>query len=173
MPPTCLLLEAVVWMLVTQVFGPECGQEKLFKQAIIPIVQEVLDGFNCTIFAYGQTGTGKTHTMEGGPRNSDDGKTLGPEAGVIPRAIKQIFDTISASETDSNVKVSYMELYNEELTDLLASEDPKEDKQRLRLLEDRQGVGIVVQGLEETIVKSAAEIFQVIARATAHQLGTD
>ena len=45
-------------------FGSECTQEKLFKQAITPIVQEVLDGFNCTIFAYGQTGTGKTFTME-------------------------------------------------------------------------------------------------------------
>ncbi len=76
----------------------------MYNQAIVPIVQEVLDGFNCTIFAYGQTGTGKTFTMEGGPRNSSDGKRLSAEAGVIPRAIKQIFDAI---ESD-NVRCGYI-----------------------------------------------------------------
>lgn len=50
-----------------QVFDPETGQAKLYKMAIAPIVEEVLEGFNCTIFAYGQTGTGKTYTMEVSP----------------------------------------------------------------------------------------------------------
>jgi Cdc6-like AAA superfamily ATPase len=48
-----------------QVFGPSAKQKDLYDQAVIPIVNEVLEGFNCTIFAYGQTGTGKTYTMEG------------------------------------------------------------------------------------------------------------
>ena len=104
-----------------RVFGPESNQEKVYSQAIVPIVQEVLEGFNCTIFAYGQTGTGKTFTMEGGPRNSADGRKLSAEAGVIPRAIKQIFDAIEGNGVaDSSVKVSFLELYNEELTDLLS-----------------------------------------------------
>ena len=47
-----------------QVFGQDAGQERLYEHAIYPIVEEVLEGFNCTIFAYGQTGTGKTYTME-------------------------------------------------------------------------------------------------------------
>ena len=47
-----------------QVFDPESGQAKLYKMAIAPIVEEVLEGFNCTIYAYGPTGTGKTYTME-------------------------------------------------------------------------------------------------------------
>jgi len=69
-------------------------------------VTEVLEGFNCTIFAYGQTGTGKTFTMEGGPRNSVDGSNMSPAAGIIPRAIKQIFDAIESNDvTDSSVKV--------------------------------------------------------------------
>lgn len=51
--------------LFPQVFGPTAKQQDLYDQAIIPIVNEVLEGFNCTIFAYGQTGTGKTYTMEG------------------------------------------------------------------------------------------------------------
>ena len=45
-------------------FGQDAGQERLYEQSIFPIVEEVLEGFNCTIFAYGQTGTGKTYTME-------------------------------------------------------------------------------------------------------------
>lgn len=52
-----------------QVFGPKAQQRSIYDQAIAPIVNEVLDGFNCTVFAYGQTGTGKTYTMEGGMRN--------------------------------------------------------------------------------------------------------
>jgi kinesin family protein 11 len=113
-----------------KVFGPDSTQEKLFKQAIVPIVGEVMDGFNCTIFAYGQTGTGKTFTMEGGPRESDDGRKLSAQAGVIPRAIKQIFDTIEANNSDSTVKVSFLELYNEELTDLMSFES--DDAKKLR-----------------------------------------
>lgn len=50
---------------ILQVFGPSAKQADLYDQAVVPIVNEVLDGFNCTIFAYGQTGTGKTFTMEG------------------------------------------------------------------------------------------------------------
>ncbi len=116
-----------------QVFGCDTGQEKLFKQAIMPIVHEVMDGFNCTIFAYGQTGTGKTYTMEGGPRESDDGRRLSAQAGVIPRSIKQIFDHIEASNIDSTVKVSFLELYNEELTDLLSLDDPSSSESSKKL----------------------------------------
>lgn len=104
---------------------------------------------------------GKTYTMEGGPRDSSDGRHLSAEAGVIPRSIKQIFDTIEGNNSDSTVKVSFLELYNEELTDLLVFEDDK----KLRLLEDRSGV--VVHGLEEVIVRSATEIYQVLDRGTA------
>lgn len=108
--------------------------------------------------------------MEGGPRNSDDGKVLGIEAGVIPRAIKYIFDTLEANDSDCTVKVSFLELYNEELTDLLvAGSTDAKDAQRLRLLEDRAGVGVVVQGLEETIVKNATEIYQVSENAVDMQ----
>lgn len=51
-----------------QIFGPDSRQLELFDHAVVPIVNEVLEGYNCTIFAYGQTGTGKTYTMEGGGR---------------------------------------------------------------------------------------------------------
>ena len=59
-----------------QVFGPTSKQKDLFDHAISPIVNEVLEGYNCTIFAYGQTGTGKTYTMEGGARKKVRSSTL-------------------------------------------------------------------------------------------------
>ena len=67
-----------------------------------------MDGFNCTIFAYGQTGTGKTFTMEG---------SLGDMVGVIPRTFKQIFETIRNGDEGMEylVRVSMLELYNEQI----------------------------------------------------------
>jgi hypothetical protein len=81
------------------------------------MVDEVLQGFNATIFAYGQSGTGKTFTMEG----SDwDGPGLGDEAGLIPRAVKFLFEQLAhLPEEHYAVKASFLEIYNEELVDLL------------------------------------------------------
>jgi len=123
-----------------------------------------LEGFNCTIFAYGQTGTGKTYTMEGGDRNSADGRDLSEVAGVIPRAISQIFQHLDSINSEYTVKCSFLELYNEETTDLLAVGESKSN-QKLRMLEDKSGVN--VQGLEEIIVKSSADIYTLLDRGSA------
>ena len=80
-------------------------------------------GYNCTVFAYGQTGTGKTHTMEGKtgtgvPIDKD------PQAGIIPRALNSLFDNLHKSDaTEWSVRVSFLELYNEEIFDLLSGPD--------------------------------------------------
>ncbi|GFH15940.1 kinesin-like protein, partial [Haematococcus lacustris] len=141
-----------------KVFGCDSTQEKLFKQAITPIVNEVMDGFNCTIFAYGQTGTGKTYTMEGGPRESDDGRKLSAQAGVIPRSIKQIFDIIDGNNVDSTVKVSFLELYNEELTDLMAG-GQDDDSKKLRAKNIRNRPELNQKISKTTMIKElAAEI---------------
>ncbi|TMW95748.1 hypothetical protein EJD97_008397 [Solanum chilense] len=157
-----------------KVFGPSAQQRDLYDQAIIPIVNEVLEGFNCTIFAYGQTGTGKTYTMEGECKRSKSGPNgeLPQGAGVIPRAVKQIFDTLESQNAEYSVKVTFLELYNEEITDLLAPEDlckvALEDRQKkqLPLMEDGKG-GVLVRGLEEEIVTSANEIFTLIERGSS------
>lgn len=157
-----------------KVFGPSAQQKDLYDQAVVPIVNEVLEGFNCTIFAYGQTGTGKTYTMEGECKRSKSGPNgeLPPEAGVIPRAVKQIFDTLESQNAEYSVKVTFLELYNEEITDLLAPDDLSkvalEDKQKkqLPLMEDGKG-GVLVRGLEEEIVTSASEIFTLLERRSA------
>ncbi|GJW77218.1 kinesin-like protein KIN-5C [Tanacetum coccineum] len=107
------------------VFGLTAQQKDLYEKAVIPIANEVLEGFNCTIFAYGQTGMRKTYTMEGEckwAKSGLDGE-MSSEAGVIPRSVKQIFDMLEGQNAEYSVKVTFLELYNEEITDLLA---PKE-----------------------------------------------
>lgn len=152
-----------------KVFGPQSQQKDLYDQAIVPIVNEVLEGFNCTIFAYGQTGTGKTYTMEGAGRKSRNGE-LPPDAGVISRAIKQIFDTLELQNAEYSVKVTFLELYNEETTDLLALEEickvPDDKRRPLTLMEDGKG-GVIVRGLEEVIVTNSTEIFNLLDRGSA------
>ncbi|KAG6500958.1 hypothetical protein ZIOFF_040820 [Zingiber officinale] len=157
-----------------KVFGPSAKQADLYDQAVVPIVNEVLEGFNCTIFAYGQTGTGKTYTMEGECRKAKSGPKgqLPADAGVIPRAVKQIFDTLERQNDEYSVKVTFLELYNEEITDLLAPEElskivlEERQKKPLPLMEDGKG-GVLVRGLEEEIVTSAVEIFSLLERGSA------
>ena len=148
-----------------RVFGHEATQANVYDAAITPIVSEVLDGFNCTIFAYGQTGTGKTYTMGGDIERDAETSLLGETAGVIPRAIKQIFETLESAGSEYSVKVSYLELYNEKITDLLGI---CEDSAEHQLCEDGRG-GVVVRGQEEEIVKTSEEIFEVLERGTARR----
>lgn len=113
----------------------------------------MLAGFNCTIFAYGQTGTGKTYTMSG-----DVSETLGilsDEAGIIPRVLKALFDKLQVDSGENCVKVSFIELYNEELRDLISVEETA----KLKIYEDvkRGHATTVVQGMEEKHINSASE----------------
>ncbi|KAL6630702.1 hypothetical protein ACP70R_028553 [Stipagrostis hirtigluma subsp. patula] len=152
-----------------KVFGPKSQQQDVFNHAVVPLVNEVLDGYNCTIFAYGQTGTGKTYTMEGGGGKAQNGE-LPSDAGVIPRAVKRIFDILEAQSAEYSMKVSFLELYNEELTDLLAPEELKfsddKSKKPMALMEDGKG-GVFVRGLEEEVVSSAGEIYRILEKGSA------
>lgn len=154
-----------------KVFGQQAQQKDLYEQAISPLVYEVLEGFNCTVFAYGQTGTGKTYTMEGAARKSKNAGELPADAGVIPRAVEQIFHALEGQNAEYSMKVTFLELYNEEIMDLLAPDEVSksmEDKQRkpLALMEDGKG-GVLVRGLEEEIVYSANEIFSLLERGSS------
>src|SRR3990167_313408 len=85
----------------------------------------------------------------------------GEDAGMIPRSINQIFSYLERSHGEYQVRVSYLELYNEELNDLLSSDDSTS----LRIL-DTSNRGIEVQNLEEVIVESAEDIFSVLERSS-------
>ncbi|KAL6967423.1 Kinesin-like protein KIN-5D [Sarracenia purpurea var. burkii] len=155
--------------LFDKVFGPTSQQKDLYDQAVCPIVFEVLEGYNCTIFAYGQTGTGKTYTMEGGGRKKNG--EFPSDAGVIPRAVRQIFDILEAQNAEYSMKVTFLELYNEEITDLLALEESSKfiddkSKKPIALMEDGKG-GVFVRGLEEEIVCTANEIYKILEKGSA------
>ncbi|CAI8592385.1 unnamed protein product [Vicia faba] len=152
-----------------KVFGPTSQQKELYDQAVSPIVYEVLEGYNCTIFAYGQTGTGKTYTMEGGAIKKNG--EFPSDAGVIPRSVKQIFDILEAQSAEYSMKVTFLELYNEEISDLLAPEETTKfvddkSKKPIALMEDGKG-GVLVRGLEEEIVCTANEIYKILEKGSA------
>ncbi|WEW59629.1 Kinesin- motor protein [Emydomyces testavorans] len=135
-----------------KVFSPAADQAIVFEEVVVPILNEMLAGYNCTIFAYGQTGTGKTYTMSG-----DMVDTLGllsDAAGIIPRVLYALFKRLE--ETENSVKVSFIELYNEELRDLLSAED----NAKLKIYEDgaKKGHhGTMVQGMGESYIHSASD----------------
>ena len=100
-----------------QVFGENAKQDELFDSIGIPVIDGVFQGFNGTIFAYGQTGSGKTYTMMGPDIESDTESEL---RGIIPRAIEVIFDRIGTlDDMECSVHVSFFEIYNERVNDLL------------------------------------------------------
>ncbi|XP_051936738.1 kinesin-like protein KIF11 [Hippocampus zosterae] len=149
------------------VFGPAAKQIDVYRSVVCPILDEVIMGYNCTIFAYGQTGTGKTFTMEG-ERSPGEVFTWeeDPLAGIIPRTLHQIFEKLSRNGTEFSVKVSLLEIYNEELFDLLS---PSEDvTERLQLFDDpRNKRGMVVRGLEEVTVHNKDEVYLILERGSA------
>lgn len=146
-----------------KVFGPGSKQKDLYDQVVDPIVKEALEGYNWTIFAYGQTGTGKTYTMEGEGGKTKNGE-FHEDVGVIPRAVEQLFDTLEAQNTEYSVKVTYIEIYNEEITDLLATDEKY--KRPISLMEDGKGA-VFMRGLEEELVYSADEIYHILQKGSA------
>lgn len=114
----------------------------------------MLTGYNCTIFAYGQTGTGKTYTMTGDM--TDTLGLLSDGAGIIPRVLHALFNKLEIDDTDSCVRCSFIELYNEDLRDLLSPDEGA----KLKIYDDNSRKGhttTVVQGMEERHITSAAD----------------
>lgn len=135
-----------------KVFSPAADQAMIFEDVVTPLMDEMLQGYNCTIFAYGQTGTGKTYTMSGDM--SDTLGLLSDSAGIIPRVLYSLFQKLEGDELEYSVKCSFIELYNEELRDLLSVEE----NSKLKIFEDGQKKGhnaTMVHGMEESHIKSA------------------
>jgi kinesin family protein 5 len=129
-------------------------QADVFDFSIRPTVDDILNGYNGTVFAYGQTGAGKSYTMMGGNIDDDVGK------GIIPRIVEQIFASILASPSniEYTVRVSYMEIYMERIRDLLV---PQNDNLPVHEEKNR---GVYVKGLLEVYVSSVQEVYEVLRR---------
>eukprot|EP00037_Helgoeca_nana_P017451 m.165472 g.165472 ORF g.165472 m.165472 type:complete len:975 (-) comp23999_c0_seq3:258-3182(-) len=134
-----------------RVFRPGSTQAEVYDYAAKPVVEDVLKGYNGTIFAYGQTSSGKTHTMAG----PDIG---GEERGIIPRIIDNIFSyiEIAPESFEFTVRMSYFEIYMEKIRDLLC-----EGSQNLQIHESRER-GVYVRHATELYMQSPEEVLDVL-----------
>lgn len=135
------------------VYDTDSNQRQIYDDVAFSLVEAVLEGYNGTIFAYGQTGCGKTFTMMGENSNPD-------LKGIIPNAFAHIFGHIQNEETNKKflVRCSFIEIYNEEIRDLLG----KDLNRKLEIREDVK-TGIYVKDMTMLQVKSNNEIEHCLA----------
>ncbi|XP_073899352.1 kinesin-like protein KIF18A isoform X1 [Castor canadensis] len=129
------------------VFDETSTQMEVFEHTTKPILRSFLNGYNCTVLAYGATGAGKTHTMLGSPA----------EPGVMYLTMLDLYKSMDEIKEDKvcSTAVSYLEVYNEQIRDLLVNSGP------LAVREDAQN-GVVVQGLTLHQPKSSEEILHLL-----------
>lgn len=143
------------------VFDMDSGQKEVYEITAKPAIMSCLEGYNSTVFAYGQTGTGKTYTMEGFTYSSSD-----TNRGIIQRSIEEIFNYIeefSNSNTKFMVRASYIQIYNEQISDLL-----KTDKVNLQIREDKKK-GVYVEGQSEWAVRTPGDIYALLKRGASNR----
>lgn len=153
----CLSITGKLYVF-DKIFKPNATQDKVYNEAAKAIVKDVLMGYNGTIFAYGQTSSGKTHTMEG---------VLGDNVhqGIIPRIVNDIFNHIYSMDEniEFHIKVSYFEIYMDKIRDLLDV-----SKTNLSVHEDKNRVPFV-KGATERFVTSPEEVMEVIDEGKANR----
>ena len=134
-----------------RVFQPTCCQEDLFNFLGPPIIDAVMQGFNATIFAYGQTGAGKTYTMSGET-------TAGPTAGIIPRVSRGIFTFVKEADAtrEFEISASCVEIYLEKVRDLL-----DRSKKNLQIRENKRR-GVFLHNVTEKYVTDTAQLLKII-----------
>uniref|UniRef100_A0A8C5LZU9 Kinesin family member 27 n=1 Tax=Leptobrachium leishanense TaxID=445787 RepID=A0A8C5LZU9_9ANUR len=142
------------------VFGKTSAQDDVYGSCIQPLLASLIEGYNVTVFAYGQTGSGKTYTIGGGHVAS----VADEDNGIIPRAVQELFQNISEHHNaDFTIKVSYIEVYKEELRDLLELETNVKD---IHIREDDKGNTVIV-GAKECEVESADEVMSLLEAGSA------
>jgi kinesin family protein 5 len=135
-----------------RVFDMKSQQREVYDTAARPIIDSVLEGFNGTIFAYGQTSSGKTHTMQG--PNIDDVELQG----IIPRMVRTVFNRIATSSENMefSVKVSMCEIYNERIRDLF---DPTKDNLKIH---EEKTKGVYIQDITERWCVDETEVYSLM-----------
>jgi hypothetical protein len=137
-------------------FDQESQQEAVFNTCVRNLVLGCFHGFNATVLAYGQTGSGKTWTMGSGYTSNLDPD----EFGIIPRVINLIFDEVDKKKSKIAfvIKCSFLEIYNEELNDLLDSNSlhlsPENRNSNINIREEKNGQ-IAIYGLKEEQVHNS------------------
>lgn len=148
-----------------RVFTPKDSQQTVFEE-ISGLVTSALDGYRVSIFAYGQTGSGKTFTMEGPEEITEASR------GVIPRAVQQIFeyrDSIADRGWVYDMDVSYLEIYNNDIRDLLSGEPPGQNSHDIKMVMEGKETRTVVDGLKRMPVSSPAELRPILSMAASNR----
>lgn len=143
------------------VLGPAVTQRRIHELVGSAAVSDVLKGYNSTIFAYGQTGSGKTYTMYG--EQGAKGRPWKPDKetrGVVPRCVNAMFRRIRDRDeddaTECTIKVSFLEIYNEQVRDLL---NPKKGGLRIR---ENARRGVWVEGISAEFATQEADVFHIL-----------
>ena len=137
------------------VFSPHDNNSRVYDNAAKRLVRRVMEGYHGTVFAYGMTGTGKTFSMQGTAHSP----------GVIPLAITDIFSYIRENPSrEFLLRVSYLEIYNEKIYDLLSPSTPGQQQQEEITLREDAKRGVYAMPLKEEIVQSPNQLLRVIAR---------
>ena len=129
------------------VFDKTTSQLDVYNKTTKPLLESIIEGFNATVFAYGATGSGKTYTMLG--KNAT-------EKGIMPRAVSDLFKLLQKrKDKEFRIQVSYIEIYNEEIRDLLGN------REELKLHEDPVK-GVLIQGIKELYIDNVDNFFDVL-----------
>ncbi|OQR97457.1 kinesin [Thraustotheca clavata] len=135
------------------VFSMNATQDMVFNKIGAPVIQELLNGYNCTILAYGQTGSGKTHTILGSK----------VEKGILPRIIQHTFEAITFIDADIQVTTGLFEVYQEKIQDLLNPSNTN-----LRIREDKEH-GIWVEGAADIQVKDENAAMKLVQQGLGNR----
>lgn len=144
-----------------RLFGEEASQEDVYKGTTEPLLDSVLQGYNATVFAYGATGCGKTHTISGRP---DD-------PGIIFLTMRALLDRVEGLKRTMNVdiSVSYLEIYNEKIRDLLVQDPLSMEKPKsLNICEDAEQ-NVSVPGLSYFTPTNLEEVMEIIIRGNSNR----
>ena len=146
------------------VFDKEAKNQDVYGKIAFNVINSAIDGYNSTIFAYGQTSSGKTHTMMGTPNDK----------GIIREAVEYIFDERERQEREREfgMRVSFMEIYNEKLSDLLQL-DTKEREKSLKI-QDTKDDDVNIEGLIKRDVKTSEDVIKAMeeGQELRHTAGT-
>ena len=129
------------------VYGPTATQEAVYQGTAQKLLPDIINGFNATVFAYGATGSGKTYTMLG---------TINKE-GVMTRSISELFKLLNSKKNkEFEMEVSYIEIYNEIIRDLLAEGNVID-------IHEDPNIGVILQGVKEIEVENSDSFYDILS----------
>eukprot|EP01038_Epipyxis_sp_PR26KG_P008944 gene8944-12061_t len=155
-----------------KIFDESSDQSSVFCSCTQPIVDQVLEGYNGCIFAYGQTGAGKTYTMTGPANNTEN--YINSQSGICIRVASYIFERINKIADDISIRLSILELYNENLTDLLLENIPSIHNNNVNMKKPKLTIvdtvnGVIIPGLHVLPITTEEEALNLLYEAQANR----